>query len=358
MTAWKTTVLETRELLQIARHSLARAALANDEQTLGALGCYDKTRNGSGTITAVAAAYVATRTATRPITGLLRTAFLPKADTDTLASMTGSLLGAIHGMTWIPQLAQNVQDQSYLQAIGTRLAEYSAAPRSTSGQQPLFQAETPETRRRVRTGDLDRFRNAAFSHEAPPGELPDGRHIGNFEYSEIDTSGRTAVRRLRICTGDGQSLAIDKITRKPEEEERVTHLRVPAKPATQEHSEMERRFAREIVKVTLEVESLKRSLRLYHDILGLDLESETRDSVNFTNGIILAARTQDSIESDTVYATGNILVTIETKDFRNVASRIKSSDLAQILHYEDAGGREQLRICDPDGHHLKILPTL
>ena len=80
MTAWKATVLETRELLQIALRSLARAALANDEQTLGALGCYDKARNGSGTITAVAAAYVATRAAARPLTGLLRTAFLPKAE--------------------------------------------------------------------------------------------------------------------------------------------------------------------------------------------------------------------------------------------------------------------------------------
>ena len=102
MTAWKTTVHETRELLNIAQRSLARAALANDEQTLEALGCYDKTRNGSGTITAVAAAYVATRAAARPLTGLLRTAFLPRADTDTLASMTASLLGAIHGIDWIP----------------------------------------------------------------------------------------------------------------------------------------------------------------------------------------------------------------------------------------------------------------
>lgn len=357
MTAWKATVLETRELLQIACRSLARAALANDEQTLETLGCYDKTRNGSGTITAVAAAYVATRAAARPLTGLLRTAFLPKADTDTLASMTASLLGAIHGMDWISQLAQNVQDGPYLQTIGMQLAETLATPNSASGQQTLFQPASSESHLRARTADLDKFRNTAFSAEKPPGSLPDGRRVGSYEYSEIATSGRTEVRRLRLRTEDGQSFVIDKVTRRFTEEARIAYSRVTAKPSAQKQSEMARRSRQDLVKITLGVGSLKRSLRLYHDILGLALDSETRDSVNFTNGLALTVRTRDTIESSLDYQAGDFVVTILTQDFHSVADRVRSSDLAQVLQYDGTDGREQLRIRDPDGHNLEILPA-
>ena len=207
----------------------------------------------------------------------------------------------------------------------------------------------------MRTADLDNFRNTAFAEERPPGALPDGRRVGSYEYSEIATSGRTEVRRLQLRTEDGQSIVIDKVTRRPAEEARISHPRVTAKPSARTQSEMERRFRQDIIKITLGVGSLKRSLRLYHDILGLTLESETRDSVKFTNGLALTAQTRDSIENRLDYQAGNSLVTILTQDFHNVADRVRSSDLAQILHYDGTDGREQLRIRDPDGHNLQIL---
>jgi ADP-ribosylglycohydrolase len=92
---WTDTAGEMGSRLEAAFDGLTRGALVNDEETLRAIGCFGK-EGGSGTVSAVAAIYVSARTATRPISGLLRTAFLRNADTDTIASMTGSLLGAIH----------------------------------------------------------------------------------------------------------------------------------------------------------------------------------------------------------------------------------------------------------------------
>jgi catechol 2,3-dioxygenase-like lactoylglutathione lyase family enzyme len=352
MTGWKTTVHETRELLNITQRSLARAALANDEQTLEALGCYDKTRNGSGTITAVAAAYVATRAAARPLTGLLRTAFLRRADTDTLASMTASLLGAIHGVDWIHQLAQTVQDGPYLHAIGMQLAEWGATPQPEPGQQALFSPATSEPNLQVRTKQLEHFRDVSFSTERPPDAFPDGRRISSHEYSQIAGTGRTTVRRLRLRTEDGQSFIIDKVTKLPDAREAVG---VPG-PTGKTQSEMEQRFAQSVLKVTLRVSNLDRSLQFYRDILGLTLENKTPDSANFANGLTLAAKSQSPAESRPDSETRTVLVTIFVQDFHNTADRVRSSNLAHILGGDDREGREQLRIRDLDGHDLRLLP--
>jgi ADP-ribosylglycohydrolase/catechol 2,3-dioxygenase-like lactoylglutathione lyase family enzyme len=360
MTAWKTTVHETRELLQIAQRSLARAALANDEHTLEALGCNDRTRNGSGTITAVAAAYVATRAAARPLTGLLRTAFLPKADTDTLASMTASLLGAIHGTDWAASLAQSVQDGSYLQTIGTQLAEYALAYQPELGQQALFQPATSDPDLHVRTKNIDYFRDTAFSVERPPGKLPDGRHIGSHEYSQIEGTGRTSVSRLRLRTKDGQSFVIDKVTKLPAEEAyeaRISPIRIRAKTADKTQSAREKRTALNILKVTLRVSSLGRSVEFYRDILGLSLENTTLESANFANGLTLTALSWSPSAIRRDYDTKNVLVTIHIQDLHNVASRVRASNLGQILDDDARDGRGQLLVRDPDGHDLRLLPT-
>ena len=352
MTGWKTTVHETRELLNIAQRSLERAALANDEQTLEALGCYDKTRNGSGTITAVAAAYVATRAAARPLTGLLRTAFLPRADTDTLASMTASLLGAIHGVDWIHQLAQTVQDGAYLHAIGMQLAECLATPQPAQGQQALFSPATSEPNLHVRIKHLEHFRDVSFSTERPPDTFPDGRRIVSHEYSQIAGSGRTTVRRLRVRTADGQSFIVDKVTKQPDERESIS---IPG-PTAETQSEMERRLTQSVLKVTLRVSSLDRSLQFYRDTLGLTLESRTPDSANFANGLTLAVKSHNPGESGPDSEARNVLVTIFVQDFHNTVDRVRSSNLAHIVGGDDREGREQLRIRDLDGYDLRLLP--
>ena len=357
MTAWKTAVLESRELLQISHRSLERAALANDEQTLEALGCFDRTRNGSGTITAVAAAYVATRAAARPLTGLLRTAFLQKADADTLASMTASLLGAIHGIDWVSALSHDVQDEAYLQTIGMRLAEHAAVSRPAPGQQVLFQPASSEPIQQVRSGDLEHFRNAVFAAENPPKALPDGRRVMNYEYSAIPASGRTEVRRLRLQADDGQSFVLDKVTKRPAGDTRVSYATNAIRHPDDTQSEMEKRFAQSTLGITLAVSSLSRSLEFYRDILGLVPENTTVDSANFANGLTLTARSRDLMDIPRDHETRDVLVTIPVHDFRDVVDRLRSSNVTQIRH-DDRDDRQQLRIRDPDGHYLKLLPAL
>jgi ADP-ribosylglycohydrolase len=119
---WDATIHEVLDALLLAKRALGRGALANDHETLEALGCLDSRRSGAGTVAAVAALYVASRSATRPISGLLRTAFLRGADTDTIASMTAALLGALHGTAWLGQLGRDVQDGDYLRDLAALIS--------------------------------------------------------------------------------------------------------------------------------------------------------------------------------------------------------------------------------------------
>ncbi|NMA69351.1 MAG: hypothetical protein GX958_08030 [Desulfitobacterium sp.] len=111
---WDSVVMETVELLEIAKEGLNKGALDIGCGVLEKLGCFDRKINGAGTITAVAAIYLASKYASNPQQGLLEAAYLNNADTDTLASMLGGLLGMLHGTEFISVSWVNVQDYEYL----------------------------------------------------------------------------------------------------------------------------------------------------------------------------------------------------------------------------------------------------
>jgi ADP-ribosylglycohydrolase/catechol 2,3-dioxygenase-like lactoylglutathione lyase family enzyme len=360
MAVWQTTVRETIELLQIAQRSLARAALANDEQTLEALGCYDRTRNGSGTITAVAAAYIATRTAARPVTGLLRTAFLPKGDTDTLASMTASLLGAIHGTEWLGPLASAVQDATYLQAIGTQLASVLSGSGQDAHQQTLFDGMISRSAPRVRARNIGNFRDAAFSGNRMPRQFPDGRRIENYQRFEIAASGKASVKRLRLHMEDGQTLVLDKVTKSASEASKpgAEDINLPTRNHNHYMPDLKtERWMDSVVQVTLRVSDLERSLRFYRDVLNLPVERIFNESVNFVNGLTLTELSQSGVHDWAGRDVRDVLITIKVQDFYNVVGRMRSSKLGVIIGDDGRDDRQQLRVRDPDGHDLKILAS-
>jgi ADP-ribosylglycohydrolase/catechol 2,3-dioxygenase-like lactoylglutathione lyase family enzyme len=354
--SWQATVLETRELLQIAQHSLARAALANDEQTLEALGCYDRTRNGSGTITAVAAAYVATRAAARPLTGLLRAAFLPKGDTDTLASMAASLLGAIHGTEWLGPLADTVQDAAYLQFIGRQLADFPSVASPELQQQTLFNDIVPWPPPRVQTRNIGNFRDVAFSGDHMPSYFPDGRRIQSYKNSEMTASGKARVQRLRLYMTDGQTLILDRVSRSSVEDSEASTTNVARPSGNHRHTSSdiaERGMG--IVQVTLRVSNLDRSLHFYRDILDLHIERVAGESVKFANGLTLTELSRGDINDWMSRDARDVQITIRVQHLPDVVGRVRSSKLAVIVGDDGMDEHQQLRVRDPDGYGLRLL---
>ena len=193
---WERTVGEMRRLLEQARNGIRAGALAADRAVLDDLGCFGRFK-GAGTVTAAAAAYLAARHAAQPTQGVLRAAFERGADTDTLAAVTGGLLGCLAGDEWLPAPWRDVQDAAYLRCI----ADQVALGPSGAEQRPVETAAAPQSiltdlarngGREVALGESTRVQATA---------LPDLKPL----------SKSITVRAWRLRTLGGQTLYVTRV---------------------------------------------------------------------------------------------------------------------------------------------------
>ena len=193
---WERTVGEMRRLLEQARNGIRAGALADDRAVLDDLGCFGRFK-GAGTVTAAAAAYLAARHAAQPAQGVLRAAFERGADTDTLAAMTGGLLGCLAGDEWLPAPWRDVQDAAYLRCIAGQVA---LGP-SGAEQRPV---ETPAAPQSILT---DLARNG--DHEVALGESTRVQATALPDLKPLSKS--ITVRAWRLRTPEGQTLYVTRV---------------------------------------------------------------------------------------------------------------------------------------------------
>ena len=185
-------------MLEQARSGIRAGALADDRAVLDDLGCFGPFK-GAGTVTAAAAAYLAARHAAQPAQGVLRAAFEQGADTDTLAAMTGGLLGCLAGDEWLPAPWRDVQDSAYLRCLAGRVA---GGPSGVE-QRPV---EIPASPRSILT---DLAWNG--DHEVALGESTRVQATGLPDLKPASKS--IAVRAWRLRTPEGQTLYVTRVER-------------------------------------------------------------------------------------------------------------------------------------------------
>lgn len=110
---WDNTCNRMVEQLNQIKNSLNRGLTINDKDILLRLNCFDET-NGAGDVAILAAIYLASKYANNPVLGIKVPAYALGTDTDTIASITGGLLGMINGTSWIPFEWSFVQDHDCL----------------------------------------------------------------------------------------------------------------------------------------------------------------------------------------------------------------------------------------------------
>ncbi len=197
---WTQTVDEMRTLFETARRGVRAGALADDHAVLTELGCFGRSK-GAGTVTAAAAAYLVARHAAQPQQGVLRAAFEPGADTDTLAAMTGGLMGCLAGVEWIPGPWLDVQDADYLRHMAGRIAAGpNGVDRRAIPARPDPRAILSEL---ARNGDGDLVLGEGTRAQAEA--VADPRAIAKS----------IAVRAWRLRTAEGQTLYVTKVTDRP-----------------------------------------------------------------------------------------------------------------------------------------------
>lgn len=110
---WENTRVRMVRQLELIRVSLKKGLILDDTKVLTDLECFGKA-NGAGDVAALAAIYLASRYANNPSLGIKVPAFSFGADTDTIASITGGLVGMLSGTNWIPAEWKVVQDYNCL----------------------------------------------------------------------------------------------------------------------------------------------------------------------------------------------------------------------------------------------------
>lgn len=334
---WKSVVQEMTALLETCRRELLKGALTIDDDALRALQCYDQKISGAGTVAAGAAVFLASRYAPDPVHGLTRAAYSIGADTDTIASMTGGLLGTLGGLEWLASLQNHVQDSQYLIKIATDLVVKN---------ERIGVVESPPSNSRSR---LNRWIDELS--EMKPGmtcEILDGRKGSIVSRDErVGKTGKFKCTFHKIVCDDGQSLYFTKIRKGKVPPEEVIKITGASAQSVKTYN-----FGPK-----LPVHSLDDAICFYEGILGLNIKKKMQELIVFEIGLVLVPEnyTKNQYGGKEIHS----LIYIELMDIekRYDLAKSKGVKIVSPLSLWGSSKRTYFRCSDPDGNIIEVFST-
>lgn len=339
---WHRTVGEVRQGLEIARAGIREGAVAVDQPVLEGLGAFSQA-SGAGTVTAVASIFLATRYLSQPQQGLMSAAFARGADTDTLAAMTGGLLGLLLGEEWISPLATRVQDFEYTRELARQLESRRQADPIDGG------FNTGERTHLYRWLDDARI---GTQRELPP--------FGRVRLVDVeDFPARTQfVRAWTLKTELGQSLLIKRYDKGQDGQPRWVPLAPAGKGGDRDASESAQGSESCVdprVGLVLRVSDILRAKAFYTDVVGLSVRRATERFISF-GWLALEPNEragQLSLESSDDALMPAIRLYVDADEVDQMRERfgrfgLKATPLGERSH---AGFRSR----DPDGHPIEVV---
>ncbi len=342
---WESAKAEVLEYLEVCRTELAKGALSLDDDVLKKLQCFNSKISGAGTVAAIAAVYLASRHAADPINGVVKAAFAIGSDTDTIASMTGGLLGCINGSDWLSPVRQGIQDAPYIEKCASRLA----------GEQVDNKVSVEPVRRTSLKNWLD---NVTATHDPMETRLPDHRKAKvNRSPDQVGRSGKYKVEFLKLASEDGQTIYINKISKgnfgdNPAQRQITITSFAGATPVEQRQPQLTlERFS---FGPKLPVTSLEKSVRFYKGLLGLSVKKELQDVVVFHQGLVLAPLSYAKNFSGGEFRT---LLYVEVADISNRYREVMENRFQVVTKLENWGQstRRFFRCLDPDGNLIEVF---
>lgn len=325
--AWAAAVdAQTRQLV-IALNSLEAGALSVEQETLEAIGCFDKKILGAGTVAATASIYLASRYAASPMEGVAAAAFSKGADTDTIASMTGAIAGAVSGFDWIGSLGREVQDYEFLLDLSSRL---QLAEPTEAHFEPVRQRYVDNVYKSL---DGKRALNI-------PVGVPKLAHAADV----VQSRSNNLQARSWILNGHReQTLFIKKIERarpQPREVEHQDAFRFDAPSENSRHTQ--------VAGIGLFAGNLARSIAFYSDLLGLPVVRETPKLIQLGTHLVLRQS-----DGTVVVGTGTV-VYIQVTDIEACRKRFGNWD-AGTPTLDRTGNRLSFICRDPDGRTVEVF---
>lgn len=336
MKLWESAKAEVMEYLEVCRAELSKGALSLDDDVLKKLQCFNSKISGAGTVAAIASVYLASRHAADPINGVVKAAFAIGSDTDTIASMSGGLLGCINGSDWLSPVKQGIQDAAYIEKNSFRLANGHIDDKPTH----------EVVKRSLLKNWIDDVVIAPDSSEV---SLPDCRKAKvNRGRDYIGRSGKFKVEFRRLTTEDGQIIYLNKISKGDFEP-----IASSPKQTSVSHQQPISKSRGCGSKIT--VASFEKAIWFYRDCLGLTVKKQSSDVVVFDQGLVLVplSYTNNVPQGIQLRAMLYIQATNISERFRWV----KESDLQIVTALAPWGKTGMLffRSLDPDGNVVEVF---
>ena len=344
---WQRVVEEIRGLLVRCREALDHGALALEREVLEQLGCFSGAK-GAGTVSAAAAIFLASRFAADPRHGVEEAAYAHGADTDTLASMTGGLLGAVCGREWLGTLGEAVQDAQYIQTITRQLVnqDVGATPDSASFT-------------RVRKSSLDAMKKAMAKKRVGESiRLPDGREAKVLAILPHRSRSKTLdAASWKLATVDGQTVYIKRLARVPQDQ-----AGKDARAENECSSNGLQPTPVEVLKlgIRVPVHDLSHAREFYADILGLKISAESQERVRLDCGIVLVFAPPMSNRGaaptdDVPGAHSGPHILLEIRDLQPAFERVRGKGATIVSPPAERGGWVSFRCLDTEGNIIELV---
>lgn len=336
MKLWESAKAEVMEYLEVCRAELSKGALSLDDDVLKKLQCFNSKISGAGTVAAIASVYLASRHAADPINGVVKPAFAIGSDTDTIASMTGGLLGCINGSDWLSPVKQDIQDAAYIEKNAFRLANGHIDDKPTH----------EVVKRSVLKNWIDDVVIAPDSSEV---SLPDCRKARvNRGRDYIGRSGKFKVEFRRLTTEDGQIIYLNKISKGDFEP-------IAGSPKQTSVSHQQPLSKSRGCGSKIPVASFEKAIWFYRDCLGLTVKKQSSDVVVFDQGLVLVPLSYTNNVPQGIQLRAMLYI-----QATNIAERfrlVKESELQIVTALGPWGKSGMLffRSFDPDGNVVEVF---
>jgi ADP-ribosylglycohydrolase/predicted enzyme related to lactoylglutathione lyase len=357
---WRTVTQEMITLLEEVRRGVQQGALADDGKILEKLGGFGD-QKGAGTVTAAAAIYLCARYAAQPTQGVLRAAFASGADTDTLAAMTGGLMGCLAGTDWLPREWFKVQDYQYLRHLAARLS---------SGQPN--EGETPAISRALGPNDLDRIHQILAANRSEGLDLNgvlQAHPVGVSTPKSLSNSVK--ARTWKLKTSEGQTLFVTRIER--QSKPLLSQAGSPTEQPRAMKSAGSVRLKTIVAGVKISVVNLKTASDFYEKVFGLTAVQQSSRYVSYGalslldlvyasellgNRSIAGTHSEKEVEGSPLARSRSFIV-LHVNDLQEVYRRVESvgGTIVQAMRCMPSG--EHVFYClDPEGNSIEVIEQL
>lgn len=336
---WRDVGNESISLIERCKTEIDKSALAVDDKLLSDVGAVKSKFTGAGTVSMAVAIYFASRYAIDPLHGIVKPAFVGGADTDTIASMTGGLLGLIAGDSWLSNIRKEIQDADYLESVAEALLLKNERKEQNISHIPVRRRTIMELRGHI-------FKETGGSKIT----MPDKR-VGTVEVlpGQNSKSDRYQIQLRKISFEDGQSIFLHKITK-----EKYSTFKVQEKDTIIVKSINTNVFLGIKSGIKIPVKSLSGSKAFYRDLIGLHVIQSSQDIVVFEEKVVLVqAKYLSNLMPN--MSTCSILY-FEVNDLEKYFTKLKtaSKKIITMITKDEGTGHLFFRVIDPDGNIIEI----